>query len=109
MMIGTRAGGRYPCVSAHHADGRLAEVVIVLMTTMTNDRELAVGSRTGLHGGGQQYPHGLPSRLVRRQRDVGGPSASGSVCVRYQRFQCTTSSKGRRLGLVSGRSGRPAG
>ena len=29
--------------------------------------------------------------------------------VRYQRFQCTTSSKGRRLGLVSGRSGRSAG
>jgi hypothetical protein len=27
----------------------------------------------------------------------------------YQRFQCTTSSKGRRLGRMSGRSGRSAG
>jgi DNA-binding NarL/FixJ family response regulator len=31
------------------------------------------------------------------------------VCVRYQWSQCTTSSKGRRLGRASGRNGRPAG
>ena len=29
--------------------------------------------------------------------------------ARYQRFQCTTSLKGRRLGLAIGRSGRSAG
>jgi ABC-type transport system involved in cytochrome bd biosynthesis fused ATPase/permease subunit len=29
--------------------------------------------------------------------------------LRYQRFQWTTSSNGRRLGLTSGRSGRSAG
>jgi hypothetical protein len=45
-----------------------------------------------------------------RTSSTTSPAAGWSgVRVRYQRFQCTTSSKGRRLGLASGRSGRSAG
>ena len=56
----------------------------------------------GYHG--RDASAGL-GRRPQRRRGAGRP---GDVCVRYQRFQCTTSSKGRRLGLVIGRSGRVA-
>jgi hypothetical protein len=80
--------------------GSRALAISVLALTARTDEETDRGLLADHGNGGREL-----ARL--RGRRAGG--AGDEEVARYQRSQCTTSSKGRRSGLTSGRSGRSAG
>jgi len=105
------------------------QIALFCIHAATNIEELQSVQIGGYFmGPGVNADHGAYSRLMGQWRAGGvkrtvivcgtritrgpgeGPLAQlARVCARYQWSQCTTSSKGRRLGRASGRSGRSAG